>query len=198
MKLIVGEKEFLYDNNIEFIDEIIETIDEEVEYLNEIIDCLVIDGEKVYTNYGEYLFNHIESIQEIKVETLTVIELIEETLATTFNYIENSLEPIKKLSIELKETPSQTNMNDVSDLLEGIEWMIESFAYIDKDPNINEEIENQDEWNLYAREVYILIDDFPNLLVAVAKQDYSLISNILMEKIIPIFNSMKNKIKELI
>lgn len=198
MNIIIGEKKLQYDNKIELIDEIVETIYEEVEKMGEILYSLKIDGQEVYVDFGEYLFNNIRNIEEIKVKTLTISELIESNLMTTLDYIENSREPIGILARKLQKSLGQSDIDSLSDLFEGIEWIIESFAYIDRDPNINKKMEKKEEWNLYAKEVYTLISVMPELLSAFGKQANLSVANILLEQIIPIFKDMEIRILEIV
>lgn len=93
---------------------------------------LIADGETVYSNEETYLKEHLTNINELKVVTQTVDEMIRDSLGTACDYLNRAIPLITQLADRFYQNPGQEDWKVFSDLLAGIEWLDETLILISK------------------------------------------------------------------
>lgn len=129
---------------------------------------------------------------EITIKEITI--LVNETIASTYEYIENAIPLINKLAEEFYNQPNQKTWEKLTDLFEGIQWIIQSLTQIDSINNLSDILNDYEIWNEYVQEVFKLNNVIPELENAIISEDNILIGDILMYEVISIFKTMIEKI----
>lgn len=198
MKIYILDEILECENKKSVINNIFNEINKRVSNFNLIFSHLSVDGQEIYDDFYDYFLDNIKDIQKVEVITKTVKEMCHETLLSTLDYINKVIPEIEKLSNEFYKTPSKDTWLKLTDLLEGINWIINSFAFIDSNSELENIFEQYEKWNVYAKDVYSLkelIVEFDEIL---ENNDLVSTGDILSYEIIPLFNSMKQKLEELI
>ncbi|CCQ94652.1 conserved hypothetical protein [[Clostridium] ultunense Esp] len=198
MIICVLDKTLEYENNKDILDTMFNEINDIVSDTNLIFSHLIIDGLEVYNDYYDYFLDNIRNIEEVTVVTKTVKKMSEEILLSTVDYLERAIPEIEILSNEFYKTPSRESWKKLMDLIEGIKWIMDTFAAIDYNEQLKNIVNSYEEWNIYAKDIYELnelIIEFEEIL---ENSDFVSTADILSYEIIPLFNNMKEKLLKLI
>lgn len=198
MKIYILNKTLEYENNRKTIDNIFKDIEDIISKSEYIFSHLVIDGYDIYGDFNNYFSDNIKSIQEVKVVTKTVKELAQNILLSTIDYIERAVPEIEILANEFYKTPEKETWNKLTQLIEGMNWIMESFTMIDVNRELKSIVSSYEEWNLYAKDIHELgelIGEFQEML---ENQDFISVADILSYEIVPLFNEMKEKLEGLV
>ncbi len=63
---------------------------------------------------------------------------------------------IEILADEFYKQPSRESWHKLTQLIEGIKWIIDSFVIIDNNPELKDIVNSYEEWNLYAKDIHEL------------------------------------------
>lgn len=198
MKIYVDNQTLEYINDKCNIDEILNEIDSRISKSSKILSSMIIDGVELFSDYIDYFLDNIDSIEKVEVILLTYIELVNEILRSTLNYLKRTPELIENLANSFYKSPDRNSWSDLNDLLEGIGWLISTFSSIDNDRNLNDIVSNHESWNIYSKEVISLSKILPDFEDALSNQDTVTIADLLSYEIQPKFNSMTEKLSELL
>jgi hypothetical protein len=198
MKIYVLNQVMEYDNNKDVIKEIFEKGKKIIFDSNYTFSHLNVDGIDVYDDFYDYISDNIKNIKEIKFVAKMFNEIIQDVIVSTYDYIENSLPEIRILSNEFYTTPNQEAWGKLVDLFEGITWIMDTFEVIDKNDNIKDIVKSYETWNLYAKDIYSLKELMVEFEEILSSEDLVSIGDILSYEIIPLFESMKEKLNVLV
>lgn len=197
MKLIVDGNIYFLEKDEDIIEKISDILSREVEKKNKIIKSIIIDGIELYQNYFEYIKDNLDYIQEVIVKLITYKQLVEETLYGTVDYLDGAAIEIVPLSEEFYAEPTKESWEKFSDLLEGLNWIISVFNLIDNDKTLIEALPSYEIWNLYAKDVLTLNELIPQMNDALNSNDNTLLADLMMYEILPIYNDMKEQLMSL-
>ncbi len=198
MIIHILDKTLEYENKKDILDTMFKEINDIVSGTNLIFSHLIIDGLEVYDDFYDYFLDNIGNIEEVIVVTKTMKEMSEEILLSTIDYLERAIPEIEILSNEFYKTPSRESWKKLMDLIEGIKWIMDTFAAIDSNEQLKNIVNSYEEWNIYAKDIYELnelIIEFEEIL---ENSDFVSTADILSYEIIPLFNNMKEKLLKLI
>lgn len=198
MNIKIMGRETDFANKESEISKIFDFINKTIEEENIFLKSMVIDGIEIYDNYYEYFLENIKIIEGIEVKVQTLKELIEGIIYSSLEYMEQAVPLIKNLSNSFTKYPTEEAWNELDNLFSGIEWILDSYSSIDQHPNLNELISDYYIWNEYVVEVKNLKLVLPDFLEAVENKDTVLIGDILAYEINPLFESMIQKLKEIV
>lgn len=198
MKVYIENKVLEFNNDINEIDKIINVIDKEATKTSKVLNSMIIDGYEIYSDYYDYFLNNIRFIEKVEAILLTHKELVAETLSSTLDYLKRVPELIDDLANNFYKKPDRKSWSDLNDLLEGISWIISTFSTIDSDRNLNDVVNNYESWNLYSKELIALSEIIPDFEDALSNEDNVTIADILSYEIQPKFNSMAERLTELV
>lgn len=187
MKIHVENQVLEYENKIENIDVILQEIDRIVSNNSKILIHMVMDGSEVYEDFYDYFLDNIRLIKEVKIISLTYMELVDDIMTSTLNYIESSLHLIEELSKDFYKDPDQDAWNDLNDLLGSLSWIINTFTMIDQDKRLQDIVYDYKDWNLYAKQIFLLKDILIDFKRALENGDNITIADILQYEILSIF-----------
>ncbi len=187
-----------YENNRDQIDEVFEYIEKTIEDSNLILSYLEIDGIEVYSDFEDYFLDNIKTIKEINVITRTEKEMYKEILLSTTDYIERAIPEIEILSNEFYKTPTKETWNRLLQLIDGLNWIINSFSIIDSRQNLRDLVDNYEVWNIYAQNIFSLKDLISELDEIIQIRDLVSLGDILAYEVSPLFNKIKEILEKLI
>lgn len=197
LKLIVDGNIYFLEKDEDIIEKISDILSREVEKKNKIIKSIIIDGIELYQNYFEYIKDNLDYVQEVIVKLITYKQLVEETLYGTVDYLDGAAIEIVPLSEEFYAEPTKESWEKFSDLLEGLNWIISVFNLIDNDKTLIEALPSYEIWNLYAKDVLTLNELIPQMNDALNANDNTLLADLMMYEILPIYNDMKEQLMSL-
>lgn len=198
MKIYIEDQVLEYANNKEEMTKILETIDIIITKHGKIINYMIIDGIEVFESYYDYFQNNIKSIEKIHVISHTYQDLVDEILKSTWEYIERAPAGIESLANNFYKNPHGKDWEDLDDFLGGLSWIISTSLTIDQDSKLKDTVSSYETWNTYAKEVISLGEVLPDFEEALFSKDNILIADILSYEILPILNSMAQKLLKLV
>ncbi len=198
MKIYILDKVLEYGNDKSNIDGLFQEIDSILEKSDYYFSHLVIDDLEIYEDYNDYFLDNIRNIREVKVVSSTLKELAENIMVTTIDYLNRAIPEINILSNEFYKTPTKQSWDKFSDLLEGIEWIIDSFISIDINERLKDIVSSYEQWNNYAKEIYSLQEQLVELEEIMGNQDTVSMADILSYEINPLFENMREKLEGLV
>ena len=194
MKIIIKEKTVEYENSIDQVKLILEKIVDLLDQEKLELSYLLIDGVEVVKDYEAYLTDNIENIDRIEVVTQDLKALIEETLNSALAYLKKAVELLKPLAESFYQSPDQAAWQSLSDLFEGIGWLLDSMNRIDQIRQLDTYISNYDIWNEYVMTIKGLNLQLQELEGAMLDKDQVLIADLLLYEILTIFETGQEKL----
>lgn len=198
MKVYILDKVLEYSNDKSIIGEVFQEIDSILEKSDYYFSHLIIDNLEIYEDYSDYFLDNIRNIREVRVVSSTLKELAENIMITTIDYLNRAIPEINILSNEFYKTPTKQSWDKLSDLLEGIAWIIDSFASIDTNERLKDIVPNYGEWNYYAKDIYSLRELIGELQEMLENRDLVSIADILSYELMSLFKEMKEKLEGLV
>lgn len=198
MKLIINSKTEEFENSTSAIESMLTMIQEILDQENLELSHLIIDGIPVYQDYENYLNEQIETITVIVAETLRLKPLIEETLDSAFTYISNAIVMLKPLAVTFYQSPGPEAWNRLSDLFEGMGWLLETMDRIDQIEQLQLFITDYDIWNEYVQILRGLTGQIKELEQAMVNKDYVLIGDMVLYEIQTVFEAAAEKLRFLV
>lgn len=198
LKIYIEDQILEINNDVKEIDTILNEIEKEVTKTSKVLNSLIIDDYEIFNDYYDYFLDNIRAIEKVEVVLYTCKELVNETLISTKNYLDRTPNLIENLANSFYKTPSANSWSDLDDLLEGIGWLINTFRTIDSDRSLNDVISSYESWNLYTKEIISIKEILPDLEDALFGQDNVTIADILSYEIQPKFNTMADKLSQLV
>lgn len=198
MKVHIENQILEFKNDKNKIEQLLNKIDKEVGEISKILNSMVIDDYEIFNDYYDYFLDNINSIEKVEVTLVTYKELVDDILGSTLDYLTRTPDLIDNLADNFYRNPDKESWSNLADLLEGIAWIISTFTTINKDKNLNDVIVEYENWNLYSREIMSLNRILPNLEDALSNKDNVTLADILSYEIKPRFNTMAEKLADLV
>jgi len=198
MRLHILDITLEYENKIDVFDNMVEFINNTIRKFNLVFSHLRIDGVEVYNEFYDYFLNNIKNIKEVEVVAKTVKEFSREIILSAIDYMERAIPEIEILSNQFYRVPSSSSWNKLIDLLEGFNWIIDTFMVIDTNRQLKDIVENYEIWNLYAKDIYLLKELLTEFEEILKNGDYISIADILSYEIVPLFSGMKEKLEKIV
>lgn len=198
MNICILDKVLSFKNDPEIIEQIFDSINEEIQKEDLQFSHLIIDGEEIYENFDSYIIGNIENIVKIEVVAISLAQMVKESIISTEQYAKNAIPIISKLSEEFYQKPKEGTWSQLTDLFEGIQWIIQSITQINSIESSNDIVSNYGVWSEYVQEMSKLNYILSELESAILNNDNILIGDMLMYEIIPVFENMVEKLGLLI
>lgn len=187
-----------FKNDSKIIEQIFNSINERLQDEELQFSYLIIDGEDIYDNFDRYIIENIESIQKIEVVAMTLLEMVNESILSTEQYAKNAILIINNLAEEFYQKPNENTWSQLTDLFEGIQWIIQTLTQINLIESSNEIVSDYEIWKEYVQEVAKFNDITSELENAVLNNNNVLIGDMLLYEVIPVFEIMVEKLDLLI
>jgi len=190
IKVEMMDRVFQYDSSEKGAEDIIQSVSDITSQSGLILDCMDIDGNRIYTGYDEYIRENIGSIKDIIVRLITEDEFVMDIIQTTYSYIQGALPEVQPIIDSLYTGNKDAgHIDNLGDLMEGISWIF----------SVNREIIEKYRGNKslssllslkYGENIQRLEEVFNELKAAIMNMDYILIADILNYEISDIFSSI--------
>lgn len=195
MRLIIDDEQIEFTNDENGIEKLLKTIEEKTFYCTDkYFSHLVIDGVEVYDNFDEYLEDNISNIRDVNIAFLTISEYIGEILISTGDYLDRAIPAIEELAKNFYNDVNSEVWQQVDNLLEGIQWLSETFNSIDSLPNLTSLLSDYEKWNLYSLALKELQEVIVNLEEPLKFADYVTVSDIMLYEIKPAMEKLYSNI----
>lgn len=194
MKVYVLDEVLEYENSNIKIDAMFEEIDRIISGSPHTYSHIEIDGVIVYENIYDYFSGNIKNIKEVKVKTKKISEFVKDIIGTTADYFERAIPEIELMADEFYKTPTQQSWESLKDLTHGIQWIMDSYAAVDKSNAMENSFKNQDTWKLYAKDISGLKNLLQTLGHHLKQKNLTSLADIFSYDLIPLFRQMKEKL----
>lgn len=174
------------------------TINEKLNNDNMVAIDFIVDGVSVKEELSKYLSVRIKETKEIEVVTQSVENLILETIDLAYTYIQNGIPQIQKLASEFSTKPDTLTWQKLSDLMEGIDWLLASMEKINVLKSLESTISDYISWTKYAQITYNLTPAIKDLDSALRNKNNRKVCQILSRQIVPAFEMMADQLYHLI
>jgi hypothetical protein len=198
MNIHIQDKVLEFKNDTKAIEEIFNNINEELKEKDLQFSHLIIDGEEIYSNFDSYIIENIDNIKKIEVIALTLTEMVNESIASTEQYAKDAIPIINKLADEFYQKPNENTWSQLTDLFEGIQWIIQSITQISSIENSIDLVSDYEIWREYVHDMSKMNDIIPELENAILDKDNILIGDMLLYEIIPVLETMVKKLELLL
>lgn len=198
MYIHIKEYVFEFKNDSKSIGKLFNNINEHLHEEELHFSYLVIDGEEIYENFDRYMIENIKNINKIEVVALTLLEMVNESILSIEQYAKNAIPIINKIAEEFYQKPKDDTWSQLTDLFEGVQWIIQSLVQINSIENSNDIVSDYEIWNEYVQEVTKFSEVIPELENAVLNNDNVLIGDMLLYEVVPVFKTMVEKLDLLI
>lgn len=198
MYIHIKERILEYENDSKIIEQIFNRINDHLQDEKLQFSYLIIDGKDIFDNFDRYIIENIENIKNIEVVALTLLEMVNGSIISTEQYAKNAIPIINKIAEEFYQKPNKNTWSNLTDLFEGIQWIIQSIAQINSIESSNDILIDYEIWNEYVQVVAKLNNIISELENAILNKDNILIGDLLSYEINPVFETMKKKLGLLI
>ncbi|HJF32266.1 MAG TPA: hypothetical protein K8V56_10910 [Sporosarcina psychrophila] len=168
--------------------------DEVVAKINELLkesyyfSHFIADGIGVYEDHEDYLNLNVDRIEKLEVIAKTEKEFLNDILLSAEDYLNRAKPELASLPDGFYSNPSSEIRYNFSQLMEGLQWLNEMLAVIDKS------IERPANWNQCMALSQSMEAEILNLFEAVENSDNILIADIIQYEFIPMFASLETEI----
>ncbi|WP_176215364.1 hypothetical protein [Sporomusa malonica] len=188
MQIKILDKVYECENQIAAVGAIFDQVQQLLTQSNTSLSSFEIDGVKLYSNYDQYIVEHIENIKIVVIHVKTLKELMDDTLSSINEYLVRAIPEIDKMVDEFYQGASQNTWDKFAQLLEGLQFIIDSLNTIG---------DNQ-HWYYNASQLGLVKQDILRqivmLQVAMENEDRVKLSDVLLYEIIPTFRALIKEI----
>lgn len=198
MQLIIGEELTEFDNTEAGIEEILHTIEEKAADTQHVLSHLIIDEVAVFDDFAEYLQNNLATIKVVQVQFLTLKEYMQSVLVSTSEYLQRAIPAVEQLADTVYTQVDPDTWQQISQLIEGVQWLQDSFTAMDAMPNLANLVSNYEQWNLYSQSLGQLVESVTSLSEPLKFADQVSVSDIILYEIKPALEKLHTNLSSLI
>lgn len=189
------EQSFSCENDLEKIADLIADI---LNTENAIAIDFNVDGIRIQLELTDYLTGRLAVVKEIEIITQSVQALVLDTINSAYDYIQKAIPLIRRMAIEFEMEPDAITWQSLNELLEGLNWLVESMEKMNTQKSLETTVNDYPAWNQYAQVTYNLIPILKDLDAALRNKNNRKVGRILSKDIVPAFEVMGNKLYGLI
>lgn len=188
MQVKILDQTYELANERSAIEELFSVIEEKLKNTGYIFSSLTVDGVEINADYGLYLSQHINEIQEIEVRVKSFRSLMAETMASAVDYLERARPEVENLSDEFYRGPTEESWYKLGQLLEGLQWLLEVLSTVENyQPG-----KQSTPWGVEFKEKVKLLQE------ALENSDHVLLGDLLQYEISPFFSTVEEATKKLL
>jgi hypothetical protein len=189
IRLLERTMEFESSSNAE---QCIEAIQLELDNNKRYCSGIIVNGETLYDDFGDYLTEHFLQVEHVEIMTQTLEQLVYDTSTSTYSYLNGSVQALPQLASGFNSNPTEDTWTKLGSFFEGMAWTIQSMTLL------SQHIENADVTSDINAQVSKLIAAASEMEIAVNNKDYVLLADILQYEVMEIYNDIAAIIKNLI
>jgi len=197
VQLVIGEELNEFDNTEASIEQIIKTLEEISSSAELILSHLVIDEVEVFDDYVEYMYENLAHIRVIQAKFMTWTEFMQSILLSTDEYLDRAIPAVEQLAGALYSSVDADDWQQIDQLIEGVQWLQQSFDTMDSLPNLANRLSDYEQWNLYSQALRELLDAVASLGEPLKFGDHVSVSDILLYEIKPILERLRTNLPSL-
>ena len=197
MQLVIGEEITEFDNNEASVEQLIKTLEEISSSAELILSHLVIDEVEVFDDYVEYMYENLAHIRVIQAKFMTWTEFMQSILLSTDEYLDRAIPAVEQLAGALYSSVDADDWQQIDQLIEGVQWLQQSFDTMDSLPNLANRLSDYEQWNLYSQALRELLDAVASLGEPLQFGDHVSVSDILLYEIKPILERLRTNLPSL-
>lgn len=164
---------------------------EEIFRQQRLVYCVHIDGNMMYHDYEQYIVNHMDSINEINIQTLSRMESIQETEKSLVEYIERFIPASLEMANHFFGVLSEEHWGQFSDFIQGLNWIIQAIEF---------EIQLFKQDGISVPDYLFIIDKLNPYLLEMEgnleRQEYSTVGDLIQYEIVPVLQEFLSRQKE--
>lgn len=192
MLFLMNGKSMELDNNVTSISHITILIDNFSSSSNMIFSHLKVDGIEIHENHEAYIKENIKNIKAIEAVFISIEEFVRELLVNAHEYLNNALPEMTLLSEEFYQGTNATTWNKLSQIVEGIQWLVQMIE------TINSSSEKQTESLNLTNEAANLIEILSTLEGAIKQTDVVLLGDMINYELKPLLETINSMISTII
>ena len=185
MHLVIGEEFTEFDNNEASIEQIMKTIEEKAASSEQIFSHLVIDEVEVFDDYVEYMYENLATIKVIQAQFMTLREFMQGILLSASEYLERAIPAVEQLAASVYSSVDTDAWQQIDHLIEGVQWLQQSFDTMDSLPNLANRLSDYEQWNLYSQALRELVESVASLGEPLKFADHVSVSDIMLYEVKP-------------
>ncbi|MEK5040722.1 hypothetical protein [Sporosarcina sp. FSL K6-3457] len=190
MKLTFQEQQIEFDKTPSS-DEVVAKINELLKE-NYYFSHFIADGTEIYEEHEDYLIVNIDRIEKLEIIAKTEKEFLNDILLSAEAYLKRAKPEIVLLPEGFYSNPSSEVKTKFGQLMEGLQWLDEMLAVIDRSK------ERPGDWDKCMELSESMKTEIVSLSEAVENSDNVLIADIIQYEFIPIFESLESEIGNII
>ena len=198
MQLVIGEEITEFDNNEVSIEQIIKALEEKSSSAERILSHLVIDEVEVFDDYVEYMYENLATIKVIQAQFMTLREFMQGILLSTDEYLDRAIPAVEQLAGALYSSVDADAWQQIDQLIEGVQWLQQSFDTMDSLPNLANRLSDYEQWNLYSQALRELVESVASLGEPLKFADHVSVSDIMLYEIKPALEKLHTNLSSLI
>lgn len=185
MELIFQERTMTLDNPTaaDIVENINELLSEQYYFIH-----FIADGTEIYEDHETYLEQHLTQLSRLEIVAKTVQQFVNDLLLSTESYIQRALPELAILSEAFYDSPTTEAWGQLSDLLEGLQWMDAMLMAIGRSTAV------PSNWQAYLNVSTAIQKEIRNLGEALDNEDHVLIGDILQYELIPQFETLQSEV----
>ncbi|AKP48490.1 hypothetical protein [Bacillus smithii] len=185
MILKINEKS--WNLNQPSVNDVIEKINEETND-HYFFSHFIADGKEIYEDHELFLEDHLTEISELEIVLKTVKQFINDILLSASEYIQRAKPELPHLVDEFYHHSDQTTWDRFMDFLEGLEWLNQMIATIDRTK------QRPENWDQYLNIAAALKEHLKSLQEALENQDEVLIADTIQYELLPLLEELGKEI----
>lgn len=190
MKLLFQEQTTTFEQT-PTIEEIIETINELLQD-NYYFSHLIADGKEIVEDPEVFLTKHVKDIDSIEVIAVVAKQFINDLLLSTEEYTERAVLQLATLTDEFYNNPTASSWTELGHLFEGIQWLVTMIDTVDQS-TVRPAV-----WGEVLTHSSAIQEELATLEEALENTDTVLIADLLQYELLPAFEEIAGKVKDLI
>lgn len=188
MEIKILDKIYECENQIAAIENIFDQVNAVLADSKVNISSIEIDGRELYSDYSQYILEHMEDIKTMVVKVKSLKELMDDTLISIQEYVVRAIPEIDTMVDEFYQEVTQNTWDKFGQLLEGLQYITNTLSAIS----------DNKEWYYNASQFEIVSQNILRqifmLQEAMELQDRVKLSDVLLYEITPSFKALDKEI----
>ena len=190
MQIMLDEELIEIENNDSGLEKLLQIIEQKAIASELIFSHLVIDGVEIYEDFADYLQANFQNLKDIHLEFLPLQQFLQDILQSTGQYLDGVIATIDNLASAVYNQVDSETWQQIDFLLEGIQWLGETFRVMDSLPNLADMLKDYEQWNLYARDLQELEVVTASLSEPLQFADHVTVGDIMLYEIKPVMERL--------
>jgi len=171
MEIYIDNQIIAFESELQNIKEILESINNQLEKTGLYISYLILDDVPVYVDFLNYLGDNVDTLQKIEVITQTLNQAIVDSLRLSNEHITKMIPSINELAKEFYHSSSDESWLTLIDLLETLEWTIQTFRQLNAKITKSHSLYRYGAWKEFANLVSELEKLVPKIEEAINSEE---------------------------